>query len=219
MFADRGEAGMELARRLLPMLGARPVVLALPRGGVPVAAKIAEALDAPLGLMLVRKIGVPGHRELAVGAIAGPDGRDIVINHDVAAMVGLDEREIERLAEPERAELRRRQNLYLRGRIPLVLSDRTVILVDDGIATGATAKAALLAISRAKPRRIVLAVPVASADAIAALRSFADEIVCLDVPDEFYAVGAHYLDFLQVEDAEVLSILASCRPQAEPSQA
>lgn len=210
---------MQLGRRLLPMLAARPVILALPRGGLPVAAKIAEALDAPLDLMLVRKIGVPGHRELAVGAIAGPEGREMVINHDVAAMAGLDERAIERLAEPERAELRRRQTLYLKGRAPLALSDRTVILVDDGIATGATAKAALLAIRRAKPRRIVLAVPVAAADSLAALRSFADDIVCLDVPDAFYAVGAHYRDFPQVEDTEVLRILASCKPQAEPSQA
>jgi putative phosphoribosyl transferase len=219
VFSDRDEAGKALAKRLLPMRGEKPVVLALPRGGVPVAARIAEALDAPLGLMLVRKIGVPGHRELAVGAIAGPEGSQIVINPGVAAMAGLSEDDIARLAEPERAELSRRQRLYLKGRPPLVLAGRVVILVDDGVATGATAKAALLAIRQETPRRIVLAIPVASTEAMAELRPFADEIVCLDVPLMFYAVGAHYRDFPQVEDAEVISILASHKAQAEPPQA
>lgn len=217
MFADRDEAGRELARHLLALRDQAPIVLALPRGGLPVAAPIAEALHAPLGLMLVRKIGVPGHAELAVGAIAGPDGREIVINHEVAAMAGLTKRDVEKLAQPQRAELLRRQRLYLKGRAPLALAGKTVILVDDGIATGATAKAALLAIRRAGPKRIVLAVPVASPEAIVALRSFADEIICLDQPPMFYAVGAHYRDFPQVEDAEVIGILASHKAQAGPS--
>ncbi len=216
MFSSRDEAGRKLGQRLLPMQVEAPVVLALPRGGLPVAARVAEALNAPLDLMLVRKIGVPEHRELAVGAIAGPDGSQIVINRDVAAMEGLDKEDIEKLAEPERVELRRRQGLYLKGREPVALADRTVILVDDGIATGATAKAALLAIRQAGPKRIVLAVPVASTEAITALRSFADEIVCLEAPPMFYAVGAHYRDFPQVEDAEVISILASHMQRAKP---
>lgn len=216
MFADRDEAGRELARRLLPMRDQAPVVLALPRGGVPVAAPIAKALDAPLDLMLVRKIGEPGHRELAVGAIAGPDGDEMVINPEVAAMAGLDERTIAQLAEAERTELRRRRALYLHGRAAVALDGRTVILVDDGIATGATAKAALLAIRHAAPRRIILAVPVASAEALATLRPFADEIVCLDTPPMFYAVGAHYQDFPQIEDAEVIRLLALHGPGPQP---
>lgn len=219
MFADRDDAGCELARHLIALRDQAPVVLALPRGGVPVAARIAEALDAPLDLMLVRKIGVPGHRELAVGAIAGADGQTMVTNPDVALMARLDARDIEQLAESERAELRRRHALYLKDRAPIDLTGKTVILVDDGIATGATAKAALLAIRKSAPKRIVLAVPVASTEAVAALQPLADEIICLAIPPMFYAVGAHYRDFPQVEDAEVIDILASHRPQAAPSQA
>lgn len=219
MFADRDAAGRDLARRLLPMRDQAPVVLALPRGGVPVAAPIAEALDAPLDLMLVRKIGVPGHRELAVGAIAGPDGDEMAINPEVAAMAGLDRQTIAQLAEAERAELRRRRALYLNGRAAVALEGRTVILVDDGIATGATAKAALLAIRHAGPRRIILAVPVAAADAVAGLRSHADDIICLETPPMFYAVGAHYRDFPQIEDAEVIRLLALHGPRPQPAPA
>ena len=219
MFASRDEAGRELARHLLKMRDQAPVVLALPRGGVPVAARVAEALNAPLDLMLVRKIGVPGHRELAVGAIAGAEGQTMVTNPAVAAMEGLNERDIDQLADAERAELRRRQALYLNGRAPVALAGRTVILVDDGIATGATAKAALLAIRKAAPKRIVLAVPVASDDAVADLRPFADDIICLEIPPMFYAVGAHYRDFPQIDDTEVIETLASNSPRAAPSQA
>jgi len=219
MFASRDEAGRELARHLLKMRDQAPVVLALPRGGVPVAARVAEALNAPLDLMLVRKIGVPGHRELAVGAIAGAEGQTMVTNPAVAAMEGLNERDIDQLADAERAELRRRQALYLNGRAPVALAGRTVILVDDGIATGATAKAALLAIRKAAPKRIVLAVPVASDDAVADLRPFADDIICLEIPPMFYAVGAHYRDFPQIDDTEVIETLASHSPRAAPSQA
>lgn len=219
MFASRDEAGRELARHLLKMRDQAPVVLALPRGGVPVAARVAEALNAPLDLMLVRKIGVPGHRELAVGAIAGAEGQTMVTNPAVAAMEGLNERDIDQLADAERAELRRRQALYLNGRAPVALGGRTVILVDDGIATGATAKAALLAIRKAAPKRIVLAVPVASDDAVADLRPFADDIIFLEIPRMFYAVGAHYRDFPQIDDTEVIETLASHSPRAAPSQA
>ncbi len=219
MFADRDEAGRELARHLLKLRDQAPVVLALPRGGVPVALRIAEALNAPLDLLLVRKIGVPGHRELAVGAIAGADGQTMVTNPEVAAMTRLGARDIERLADAERAELRRRQVLYLKDRAPIDLAGKTVILVDDGIATGATAKAALLAIRQAGSKRIVLAVPVASTEAVAALRPLADDFICLAIPQVFYTVGAHYHEFPQVEDAEVITILASHRPPATPSQA
>ena len=217
MFIDRDEAGRELAQRLLAKRDEAPVVLALPRGGVPVAAPIAETLNAPLDLMLVRKIGVPRQPELAVGAIAGSEGQTIVTNSDVAAQEGLDEAAIKQLAEAERAELRRRHALYLHGREPINLAGRTVILVDDGVATGATAKVALLEIRRAAPKRIVLAVPVASTNAVAALRPFADEIVCLDIVPLFYAVSAHYRNFSQVEDVEVVNILASHKSGLEPT--
>ncbi len=212
MFADRTEAGRLLAQRLLSMQNQHPVVLALPRGGLPVAVEIAKTLKAPLDIILVRKIGVPWHRELAVGAIAGPDGQDIVINHTVAAVAGLSDNDVERLAEPEREELRRRQSLYLGGRAHVSLVGKPVILVDDGIATGATAKAALQAIRRANPKRIILAVPVASTDALEELQPFADKIICLEVPAVFYAVGAHYRAFPQLEDSEVIDILAAHPP-------
>lgn len=219
MFADRDAAGRVLARKLTALGDQAPVVLALPRGGVPVAACIAKALNAPLDLMLVRKIGVPGYRELAVGAIAGADGQTMVTNPDVVAMARLDTQEIAQLADAERAELRRRQALYLKGRPPLDLAGKTVIVVDDGIATGATAKAALLAIRDAGPKRIVLAVPVASTEAVAALQPLADEIICLAIPAMFQAVGAHYRHFPQVSDAEVIDLLAAHSPQAKPPQA
>ncbi len=143
----------------------------------------------------------------------------MVTNPDVAAMARLDAREIEQLADAEHAELRRRQALYLKGQPPFNLAGKTVILVDDGIATGATAKAALLAIRRARPKCILLAVPLVSTEAVAALRPLADDIICLATPRMFYAVGAHYRNFPQVGDAEVIAILASHRPQATSSQA
>jgi putative phosphoribosyl transferase len=219
MFASRDEAGRALARHVLAYRDQAPVVVALPRGGVPVAAPIAKALNAPLELMLVRKIGLPGHCEVALGAVAGPDGQTMVTNPDIAARAGLDGGAIARLAAPARAELRRRHALYLQGRAPLDLVGKTVILVDDGIATGATARAALQAIRNAGPRRIVLAVPVASPEALAGLRPLADDVICLSIPPAFGAVGAHYRDFPQLEDAEVMQILGSQDPRAPFSQA
>lgn len=196
-----------LAARLAHLKGPDVVVLALPRGGVPVAAEVATALGAPLDLMLVRKVGLPGHEELALGAIAGPEGAEWVVNHEVAARSGLTAPEIVVLADRQRTELRRRRAAYLGDRPPVPLAGKTVILVDDGIATGATMRAALQALRRAGPRRIVLAVPVAPPDTLADLQGAADELVCLQSPALFLAVGAHYASFPQVSDAEVLALL------------
>jgi putative phosphoribosyl transferase len=205
VFTDRNAAGRQLAERLTQHRGA--VVIALPRGGVPVAAEIARMLDAPLDLMLVRKVGLPGQEELALGAIAGVDGEEWVANPPVVAASGLDAAAIRRLADREREELRRRRALYLGDRAPLPLAGRTVILVDDGIATGSTIRAAIQALRRAKPGRIVVAIPVAPVDAVTDLRELADEVLCLAIPQPFFAVGAHYVQFPQVSDTEVLTLL------------
>lgn len=207
MFTDRIQAGQLLADQLSQSNLENVVVLALPRGGVPVAAQVAKRLGAPLDLILVRKAGLPGHEELALGAIAGPDGADWVVNPDVADASGLSDREMAMLAERQKPELRRRYARYLGGRPPIPLAGKTAILVDDGIATGATVRAALTALRRAAPNRIILAVPVAAPDVIAALRSAVDQLICLEAPRGFYEVGAHYAAFSQVSDEEVISFL------------
>lgn len=215
MFHDRTEAGLALADRLAPLLDGPAVVLALPRGGVPVAAPIAQRLALPLGIMLVRKVGLPGHPELALAAIGGPDGAELIVNRSVAAAAGLDEAAIAPLAEQQRTELRRRQLQYLGDRAPLALAGRTVILVDDGIATGATIRAAIQATRKAGAARIILAVPVAPAEVIDDLRAEGATVLCLKTPHPFYAVGAHYEAFPQVTDDEVtrtLSVLATPAP-------
>ncbi|MGB8812622.1 MAG: phosphoribosyltransferase family protein [Paracoccaceae bacterium] len=213
MFSDRAEAGQKLAERLIQIAPKGAVVLALPRGGVPVAAVVAAALGAPLDLMLVRKIGAPGQAELAVGAIAGANGDEVVVNDDVAAMMGLTAEDVRKLGDRERPELQRRQALYLAGRAAVALAGKVVILVDDGIATGATAKAALRAIRKSGPAQIILAVPVASPEALTELRAHADLIVCLEAPTGFNAVGAHYARFPQVSDAEVLEFMKAAAPE------
>lgn len=205
MYQDRTEAGDSLATRLEGWRGADVVVLALPRGGVPVAAPVAFALGLPLGLMLVRKVGLPGQPELAVAAIAGQEGETLVINEEVAAFAGLTREEIARLAIPERAELARRREAYAAP--GLALKGRTVIVVDDGLATGTTMRAAARALRAQGAARVIVAVPVASADALAHVEPEVDEIICPLVPRDFYAVGAHYRDFPQVSDSEVIALL------------
>lgn len=209
MFPDRKEAGRLLATRLAPLPEGPAVVLALPRGGVPVAAEVARKHDLPLDLVLVRKVGVPGREELAVAAIAGPDGADMVVNEDVADAAGLDRAAVERLAGPARAELRRRRTLYLGDRAPVPLTGKTAIIVDDGIATGATMRAAIRSIRNQGAAQIILAVPVASADVLDRFRAEVDQIVCLETPFPFHAVGAHYRSFPQVEDDAVKASLAA----------
>jgi putative phosphoribosyl transferase len=183
------------------------VVLALPRGGVPVAAEIAAALAAPLDLVLVRKIGLPWHPELAIGAVVDGAHPIVVRNEAVIRSTDVAEAEFERVCQDELREIERRRTRYLGGRARAPLADRTVIVVDDGIATGATMKAALRAIRRQRPKTLVLAVPVAPPDTVDELRPEVDDLVCLAMPEPFGAIGYFYEDFRQVEDAEVVAIL------------
>jgi putative phosphoribosyl transferase len=209
-FADRTAAGRALAQRLLQLALPGPlVVLALPRGGVPIAAVVARALKAPLDLLLVRKIGAPWQPELAVAAVVDGDPPDIVIDDETMAMTGVDRDYIDTQAQQELHEIERRRRAYLRGRVPVSVEGRTVIVIDDGIATGTTVRAALKALRRRKPARLVLAVPVAPSDTLAALRAEVDDIVCLAEPYPFHAIGLHYTDFHQVSDQEVLAALES----------
>lgn len=206
-FADRRAAGEALASLVAGRGYADPVVLALPRGGAPVAEAIAERLDAPLDLMIVRKIGAPREPELAVAAIADGTPPHIVFNRPVMGSFDLSEADLARGIARERDELARRRICYAAGRPRLPVAGRTAILVDDGVATGTTARAALEALAREKPAKLVLAVPVGPPDEMRALGQFADEVIVLAQPRHFGAVGAHYRDFHQLGDAEVLACL------------
>ncbi len=216
-FASRVEAGKLLAERLEKRHFERPVVLALPRGGVPVGIEVARVLKAPLDLILVRKIGVPWQPELAVAAIVDGERRELVLNEEVMAMTGVGRDEIERLATQQLAEIERRRALYLKDRQPISVAGTTAIVVDDGIATGTTVKAALQALRKRNPKRLVLAVPVAPPDTIEELRPHVDEIVCLEQPEPFYAIGSFYRDFHQVADEEVVEMLAAAGSPAPAS--
>jgi putative phosphoribosyl transferase len=205
MFNDRRQAGKALARRLVAYSN-RPnvLVLALPRGGVPVAYEVAKALGAPLDVFVVRKLGFPGHEELAMGAIASGGIR--VLNELVEEM-GVSEAAIEAVTTRELRELERREQLYRGGRRPPDVRDRTVILVDDGLATGSTMRVAATALRLQKPAEVVVAVPVASAAACQDLATEVDEVVCVSTPEPFYGVGMWYADFAQTSDAEVYDLL------------
>ena len=210
MYANRTEAGRALAALLVKRPWPTPVqVVALPRGGVPVAVEVARALHAPLDLAIVRKIGVPWQRELAMAAVAEGDPPQVAVEESVRASCGIGLEEIDRLARQEQPEIERRRREYLGGRPPLPVQGCTVILVDDGLATGTSARAAIKALRQRHPARLVLAVPVAPADTLAALRHEVDDLVCPQVPAMFHAVGAHYVDFEQVSDAEVIRALRS----------
>lgn len=204
MFRDRDDAGRQLAEALQDVRGEHPVVLALPRGGVPIAAIVARALDAPLDLVVVRKIGAPGHAEYAMGAIA--EGGVRVLDDDLVRRLGVGVAVLDRREAAERAELDRRVERYRRGRPSIDLTGRVVIVVDDGLATGATARAACLAARARGARRVVLAVPCAPRD-VDALVPEADEVLSLIRSEAFAAVGQFYADFSQVDDAEVLAAL------------
>jgi putative phosphoribosyl transferase len=204
-FSDRHDAGRQLAVQLLPLAAEQPLVIGLPRGGVPVAEEIALALGAPLEVLAVRKIGAPGNPEYGIGAIA-EDGTRLFDLEAVAAL-GIDADALEEIVARESAELQRRVAAYRGDRPPLALRDRTVVVVDDGVATGVTDTAALRAARRCGPRRLVLAVPVCAPDSAARLRQEADELVCLIEPAQLYGVGQWYVDFTQVSDAEVLAAL------------
>lgn len=209
-FADRASAGRALAERLVAMRLPPPVIVfALPRGGVPIGAVVARALAAPLDLLIVRKIGLPWQPELAVAALVDGDPPDLVVDHEVQQMFGVTRADIDAQAKRERDEIARRRALYLGGRAPRPTAGATAVVVDDGIATGTTMRAALRALRRRGPARLVLAVPVAPADTLARLRYEVDDVVCLASPEPFRAVGLHYDDFHQVDDAEVLAALAA----------
>ncbi len=213
-FADRSDAGRRLAQQLMPLRAERPVVVALPRGGVPVAYEISAALEAPLEVLAVRKLGAPHNPEFGIGAVA-EDGTG-VLDRDAIAALGVGEDQLEAILEREAAELRRRVELYRRGRPRLDLEDRTVIVVDDGIATGVTDAAALRALRSMEPRKLVLAVPVCAPESAARLARDADQMICLQQPELFYGVGHWYHDFSQVSDEEVLALLGRSQPDNPP---
>jgi len=217
IFQDRQDAGKQLARALLRFKASDPIVLALPRGGVPVAFEIARALEAPLDLVLVRKIGAPDQPELALGAVVDGEKTEIVVNEDVLEELALSESFVRERAAREIEEIERRRRLYLRGRDRVPVAGKTALVVDDGIATGATMRAALRAVRRRQPSRLVLAVPVAPAETVESLRSEVDEVVCLSTPSFFGAIGYFYHDFRQVDDDEVRRLLAEAAPQRTAS--
>lgn len=205
LFTDRTDAGQRLAEALRHLAGEKPVVLGLPRGGVPVAAAVATALGAPLDVIVVRKLGVPYHRELAFGAIG--EGGVRVINDDVVRRGGLSPSDIATVERAEQTALVRQAEQFRDDRPRLALDGRTAIVIDDGVATGATASAACQVVRAQGAARVVLAVPVAPADTVAWLRTQVDEVVCLSTPALFSAVGEWYRDFSQTSDEEVISLL------------
>jgi len=204
-FADRRDAGRRLAERLLPLTDEEPVVVALPRGGVPVAGEVARALGAPLEILAVRKLGAPHNPEYGIGAIAEDGTR--VFDPEGLAVLGIDNAALAAIVARESEELRRRVAAYRGDRHPIDLKGRTVVVVDDGVATGVTDTAALRSVRRKHPRRLILAVPVAAPDSLARLREEADDVLCLLAPALLYGVGQWYRDFSQVSDDQVIAAL------------
>jgi putative phosphoribosyl transferase len=213
IFRDRAEAGRMLAAKLARYANrADVVVLALPRGGVPVAYEVARHLHAPLDVFLVRKLGLPGHEELAMGAIATGGVR--VLNEDVVRALGIPEDIIESVASKEQQELERRERIYRGNRPPVDLRDRIIILVDDGLATGSSMRAAVAALRQQGPGRIVIVVPIGALQTCRELREEADEVVCLYTPEPFHAVGLWYENFSQTTDQEVHDLLERAQEQS-----
>jgi predicted phosphoribosyltransferase len=216
LFQDRHEAGRTLGAQLREYAD-RPdvVVLGLPRGGMPVASEVARALGAPLDVFVVRKLGVPGMEELAMGAVA--TGGIVVVNRDIVEAYRVPDSVVEAAAERETAEILRRERLYRGATSGLDVAGRTVILVDDGLATGATMSAAVMAVKEHAPSRVVIAVPVAPAETVNELRRSADDVVVVEEPPMFFAVGQWYVDFAPVTDEEVRELLSRHAPRAEPA--
>jgi putative phosphoribosyl transferase len=213
-FKNRSDAGRRLARALSSYKDQQAVILALPRGGVPVAAEVASFLNAPIDLILVRKIGVPTQPELAMGAVVDGDTPLIVRNEDVIGLAGISESEFKLVCDAELAEIERRRERYLGNRDRIDVARRITIVIDDGVATGATTRAALRATRMRGPKKLVLAVPVAPTDTLAVMREEADEVVCLEDHEYFGAIGFYYSDFRQISDQEVIDTLARFPAQA-----
>jgi len=214
-FRNRSEAGKMLAGALQRYTGESPVILALPRGGVPVAAEVAAALNAPLDLVLVRKIGVPWQPELAMGAVVDGVAPIIVRNEDVIRDLGIDEAEFKQVCDEQLAEIESRRRRYLGDRPSVDVKDRVTIVIDDGIATGATIRAALRATRMRTPKTLVLAVPVASTEALAEVGEEADDVICLEDHELLGAIGFYYSDFRQTSDEEVIAAMARYSSQAK----
>ena len=209
LFRDRVDAGRQLARAAIRYRGQSPIVLGLPRGGVPVAYEVARALDAPLDVWVVRKVGAPGHEELGLGAVA--EGGEAYLDREIMAAVGASDEEVGAIVDRKAAEVDERVRMFRGDRPAPELEGRTVIVVDDGIATGGTVRAALRAIRQHGPARLVLAVPVAAGRTLQSLRTEADEVLCLDVDPYLSSIGEYYVDFGQTSDDEVLALLESAR--------
>lgn len=211
IFRDRQEAGQKLAEVLLPYKQTHPIILGLPRGGVVLAYEIAKALSAPLDVIVARKIGAPGQPEYAIGAIAPNDIE--VLNPEAIPYLDINKDELANLIRLEKIELLRRIKLYRGGRAELDLKDRVVIVVDDGLATGQSAIAAIRSIRKLCPKKIILAVGVGAIDSVERLKEEADQVVCIATPEPFYAVGIWYEDFKQTSDAEVIELLQKNRAE------
>jgi putative phosphoribosyl transferase len=216
-FRDRRDAGRKLAGALVHFAAAHPLVLALPRGGVPVAFEVAKALDAQMDLLFVRKIGAPGYEELGIGAVVDGAEPQLVLNEDVVRQLAPSPNYIREEMRRQLTEIERRRRSYVGDRNPVEMTGRTVIVVDDGIATGGTVKAALKGIRKNGPARLILAVPVAPRDSLADISPECDEVVCLSRPDPFYAVGVHYGDFSQTSDEEVVLLVREAAAFGAPS--
>ncbi len=209
MYQDRVDAGRQLALALRGRPMTDPIVLGLPRGGLPVANEVARALGAPLDVWVARKIGAPGHEELGVGAVA--EGGELVLETELLDAVGVDASDLAEVAAVKRDEVEARARRFRDGRPPPHVAGRTVLLVDDGVANGVTARAALRSLRRAGATQVILAVPVGSREGLAACAPYADAIVCPYIPSHLHSVGGHYTDFDQTTDEEVLRILVSAR--------
>ena len=216
LYHDRQAAGAELARQLNGLKGRSNIlVLGLPRGGVPVAYEVALVLGAPLDVLTVRKLGVPGHRELAMGAIASGDV--LVLDAEIVAWYRISKKAVEAVVEEERAELNRREQAYRQGRAPIEVRDQTVVLIDDGLATGSTMKAAVQAVRAQEPSQIVVAAPVGAPDTCRQFKNLVDDVVCARTPEHFGSVGQWYRDFSETTDEEVRELLRDNLESVRPT--